>query len=64
MCVVDAHLGKGVSIGTVFASEKYTAPMAVGVDIGALSDADQILQQAPCMHAIKMVMPSFLISAS
>ena len=34
----DAHLGKGVSIGTVFASERYVAPMAVGVDIGALSE--------------------------
>ena len=30
----DAHVGKGVSIGTVFASERYIAPMAVGVDIG------------------------------
>ena len=34
----DAHLGKGVSIGTVFASERYVAPMAVGVDIGALPE--------------------------
>ena len=30
----DAHLGKGVTIGTVFASEKYICPNAVGVDIG------------------------------
>lgn len=30
----DAHLGKGVTIGTVFASEKYVCPNAVGVDIG------------------------------
>ncbi|CAL8470869.1 g10411 [Coccomyxa elongata] len=29
----DVHVGKGVTIGTVFASEKYVAPMAVGVDI-------------------------------
>ena len=34
ICCTDAHVGKGVSIGTVFASEKYVAPMAVGVDIG------------------------------
>lgn len=30
----DAHLGKGVTIGTVFASEHYVCPNAVGVDIG------------------------------
>ena len=30
----DAHLGKGVTIGSVFASEKYVCPNAVGVDIG------------------------------
>jgi tRNA-splicing ligase RtcB (3'-phosphate/5'-hydroxy nucleic acid ligase) len=30
----DAHLGQGVTIGTVFASERYVAPLAVGVDIG------------------------------
>lgn len=30
----DAHLGKGVTIGTVFASEDYVCPNAVGVDIG------------------------------
>ena len=30
----DTHVGKGVSIGTAFASERYIAPMAVGVDIG------------------------------
>ena len=30
----DAHLGKGVTIGTVFASEEYVCPNAVGVDIG------------------------------
>ena len=30
----DAHLGKGVTIGTVFASETYICPNAVGVDIG------------------------------
>ena len=29
-----AHLGKGVTIGSVFASEKYVCPNAVGVDIG------------------------------
>jgi tRNA-splicing ligase RtcB len=31
---IDVHLGKGVTIGTVFASEKYICPNAVGVDIG------------------------------
>lgn len=30
----DVHLGKGVAIGAVFASEKYVCPNAVGVDIG------------------------------
>lgn len=30
----DAHLGKGVTIGTVFATEAYVCPNAVGVDIG------------------------------
>lgn len=30
----DAHLGKGVTIGTVFASSTYICPNAVGVDIG------------------------------
>ena len=30
----DAHLGKGVTIGTVFASKDYVSPNAVGVDIG------------------------------
>ncbi|EIE20289.1 UPF0027-domain-containing protein [Coccomyxa subellipsoidea C-169] len=30
----DVHVGKGVTIGTVFASANYVAPMAVGVDIG------------------------------
>eukprot|EP00884_Botryococcus_braunii_P001854 jgi/Botrbrau1/1166/Bobra.0162s0054.1 len=30
----DVHLGKGVTIGTVFASDKYVCPNAVGVDIG------------------------------
>lgn len=30
----DVHLGKGVTIGSVFASEHYVCPMAVGVDIG------------------------------
>ena len=29
----DAHLGKGVTIGTVFASEDYVCPNAVGLDI-------------------------------
>ena len=33
-CMPDVHLGKGATIGSVFASEKYIAPMAVGVDIG------------------------------
>lgn len=30
----DIHMGKGVAIGCVFASEKYVCPNAVGVDIG------------------------------
>jgi len=30
----DTHLGRGVTIGTVFASENYICPNAVGVDIG------------------------------
>ena len=30
----DAHLGKGVTVGTVFASRDYVCPNAVGVDIG------------------------------
>lgn len=30
----DVHLGKGVTIGTVFASSDYVCPNAVGVDIG------------------------------
>ena len=30
----DVHWGMGVTIGTVFASEKYVCPNAVGVDIG------------------------------
>ncbi|KAK9845266.1 hypothetical protein WJX81_001622 [Elliptochloris bilobata] len=30
----DVHLGRGVTIGTVFASEKFVCPNAVGVDIG------------------------------
>lgn len=30
----DVHLGAGVTIGTVFASDKYVCPLAVGVDIG------------------------------
>lgn len=30
----DVHLGKGATIGSVFASEHYVAPNAVGVDIG------------------------------
>jgi tRNA-splicing ligase RtcB len=33
-CMPDVHLGKGATVGSVFASEKYVAPMAVGVDIG------------------------------
>jgi len=30
----DIHMGKGVAIGAVFASDKYVCPNAVGVDIG------------------------------
>jgi tRNA-splicing ligase RtcB (3'-phosphate/5'-hydroxy nucleic acid ligase) len=32
--MADAHAGKGVTVGTVFASETYVSPNAVGVDIG------------------------------
>jgi tRNA-splicing ligase RtcB len=31
---LDVHVGKGATVGTVFASEKYIVPNAVGVDIG------------------------------
>ena len=34
----DAHLGKGATIGTVFASDKYVSPNAIGRDIGCGSD--------------------------
>ena len=30
----DVHLGKGATVGTVFASSNYVSPNAVGVDIG------------------------------
>jgi tRNA-splicing ligase RtcB len=30
----DVHLGKGATIGTVFASSQFVCPNAVGVDIG------------------------------
>ncbi|GAB5365998.1 hypothetical protein AAMO2058_001106800 [Amorphochlora amoebiformis] len=30
----DVHLGKGATVGSVFASDKWVAPNAVGVDIG------------------------------
>ena len=39
----DAHLGKGVTIGTVFASEEFVCPNAVGVDIGCGMAAVPIL---------------------
>ncbi|KAL9178361.1 hypothetical protein ACHAXT_000008 [Thalassiosira profunda] len=39
----DAHLGKGVTIGTVFASEKYVCPNAVGVDIGCGMAAKRVV---------------------
>ena len=32
--MADVHLGKGDTIGTVFASKKYVCPNAVGSDIG------------------------------
>jgi hypothetical protein len=32
--IPDVHWGKGVTIGSVFASDKYVCPNAVGVDIG------------------------------
>ena len=32
--IPDAHLGKGVSIGTVFVSEEYFFPNAVSPDVG------------------------------
>lgn len=52
----DAHLGKGVTIGTVFASEHYVSPNAVGVDIGcgmAAIPIDQ-LYKADLSHAQKV----------
>jgi tRNA-splicing ligase RtcB len=30
----DVHLGKGATVGSVFASDRYISPNAVGVDIG------------------------------
>ncbi len=30
----DVHIGKGATVGTVFASSAYVCPNAVGVDIG------------------------------
>jgi tRNA-splicing ligase RtcB len=30
----DVHLGKGATVGTVFASSNFVSPNAVGVDIG------------------------------
>ena len=30
----DVHIGKGATVGTVFAATKYVCPNAVGVDIG------------------------------
>jgi tRNA-splicing ligase RtcB len=30
----DVHIGKGATVGTVFASTNYVSPNAVGVDIG------------------------------
>ncbi len=30
----DVHIGKGATVGTVFASSNYVSPNAVGVDIG------------------------------
>jgi tRNA-splicing ligase RtcB len=30
----DVHIGKGATVGTVFASSNYVCPNAVGVDIG------------------------------
>lgn len=32
--MADVHLGKGATIGSVFASKDYVCPNAVGVDIG------------------------------
>ena len=45
----DCHLGKGVTIGTVFASERYVCPNAVGVDIGAPMRPPASVPSA-CMH--------------
>ena len=30
----DVHIGKGATVGTVFASSNFICPNAVGVDIG------------------------------
>ena len=48
-CMPDVHLGKGATIGSVFASEKYIAPMAVGVDIGCgmVAVPMKVLSHAP-----------------
>ena len=51
----DCHLGKGVTIGTVFASEQYVCPNAVGVDIGATVRPLVSVRLSTCsngMHAI------------
>jgi tRNA-splicing ligase RtcB len=40
--MADAHLGKGATIGTVFASSKYICPNAVGADIGCGMCAVQV----------------------
>ena len=52
----DAHLGKGVTIGTVFASDTYVCPNAVGVDIGCGMAAIPIdgLYQHQLRHAHKV----------
>jgi tRNA-splicing ligase RtcB (3'-phosphate/5'-hydroxy nucleic acid ligase) len=36
------HIGKGATVGTVFASSNYVCPNAVGVDIGCGMCAVQV----------------------
>lgn len=48
----DAHLGKGSTIGTVFASRGAIIPAAVGVDIGCGMSAVQLPLTAPDLKSL------------
>jgi len=52
----DVHLGKGATIGSVFASESYVSPNAVGVDIGCGMTAIPFsgLHKDDLTHAMKV----------